>query len=83
VAAGKDIAESLPFPSLGEATALVRRRQNGLSDSSHVSLMKRAGVVGLGEAAWPFSFESVHHPGNGDFEAGFRACVDEFEEIFG
>jgi hypothetical protein len=83
VAAGKDIAESLPFPSLGEATALVRRRQNGLSDSSHVSLMKRAGVVGLGEAAWPSRSRASTIPGNGDFEAGFRACVDEFEEIFG
>ncbi|WP_299293902.1 sugar phosphate isomerase/epimerase family protein [uncultured Tateyamaria sp.] len=29
------------------------------------------------------SFESVYHPGNGDFEAGFRACVDRFKAIFG
>ena len=29
------------------------------------------------------SFESVYHPGNGDFEAGFRACVDTFKSIFG
>lgn len=28
------------------------------------------------------SFESVYHPGNGDFEAGFRQCVDRFKEIF-
>ncbi len=29
------------------------------------------------------SFESVYHPGDGDFEAGFRLCIDRFKEIFG
>lgn len=29
------------------------------------------------------SFESVYHPGNGDFERGFRECVDSFKRIFG
>ena len=29
------------------------------------------------------SLESVYHPGNGDFEAGFRACIDRFKSIFG
>ncbi len=29
------------------------------------------------------SFESVYHPGNGDFEAGFRECIQQFKEIFG
>lgn len=29
------------------------------------------------------SFESVYHPGNGDFEAGFRLCIDRFKELFG
>ncbi|MDJ0627644.1 MAG: sugar phosphate isomerase/epimerase family protein [Rhodobacter sp.] len=29
------------------------------------------------------SFESVYHPGNGDFEAGFRQCIDRFKEVFG
>ena len=29
------------------------------------------------------SFESVYHPGDGDFEAGFRQCVGTFKEIFG
>jgi len=28
------------------------------------------------------SFESVFHPGNGDFEAGFRQCVDRFKALF-
>lgn len=29
------------------------------------------------------SLESVYHPGNGDFEAGFRRCIGLFKEIFG
>ncbi|MEL6167269.1 MAG: sugar phosphate isomerase/epimerase family protein [Pseudomonadota bacterium] len=28
------------------------------------------------------SFESVYHPGNGDFEAGFRQCIGRFKEVF-
>ena len=29
------------------------------------------------------SFESVYHPGNGDFEQGFRSCIDTFKRLFG
>ena len=29
------------------------------------------------------SLESVYHPGDGDFEAGFRQCVGKFQNIFG
>ncbi|MES0881016.1 sugar phosphate isomerase/epimerase family protein [Roseibium sp. SCP14] len=29
------------------------------------------------------SFESVYHPGNGDFEAGFRQCIESFKNTFG
>ena len=29
------------------------------------------------------SFESVYHPGNGDFESGFRKCIGLFKDIFG
>lgn len=29
------------------------------------------------------SFESVYHPGDGDFEAGFRQCIGRFKELFG
>lgn len=29
------------------------------------------------------SLESVYHPGNGNFEDGFRLCVDRFKDIFG
>jgi sugar phosphate isomerase/epimerase len=28
------------------------------------------------------SFESVYHPGDGDFEAGFRQCIGDFKRIF-
>lgn len=28
------------------------------------------------------SFESVYHPGDGNFEAGFRQCIGVFREIF-
>lgn len=28
------------------------------------------------------SFESVYHPGNGNFEEGFRLCIDRFKEVF-
>ena len=28
------------------------------------------------------SLESVFHPGNGDFEDGFRQCIGLFKEIF-
>ncbi len=28
------------------------------------------------------SFESVYHPGDGDFEAGFRLCIDRFRALF-
>jgi hypothetical protein len=29
------------------------------------------------------SFESVYHPGNGNFEDGFRKCIVKFKNIFG
>ena len=28
------------------------------------------------------SLESVYHPGDGDFEAGFRTCIGPFKELF-
>ena len=28
------------------------------------------------------SFESVYHPGDGDFEAGFRLCIEPFKQLF-
>ncbi|MEO0764466.1 MAG: sugar phosphate isomerase/epimerase family protein [Pseudomonadota bacterium] len=38
--------------------------------------LRRDGYTGV------VSFESVYHPGNGDFEAGFRDCIDRFRAIF-
>ena len=29
------------------------------------------------------SFESVYHPGNGNFEDGFRQCIGRFRDLFG
>ena len=29
------------------------------------------------------SFESVYHPGNGNFEEGFRLNIDRFKDLFG
>jgi hypothetical protein len=28
------------------------------------------------------SYESVYHPGDGDFEAGFRSCIGMFMDIY-
>lgn len=38
----------------------------------------------LREDSYPgvISLESVYHPGNGDFEAGFRMCIDRFKSLF-
>lgn len=33
--------------------------------------------------AGAISYESVYHPGDGDFEAGFRKCIGRFKELFG
>ena len=29
------------------------------------------------------SFESVYHPGNGNFEAGFRMNIEKFKSLYG
>jgi len=29
------------------------------------------------------SFESVYHNGDGNFENGFRSCVETFKSLFG
>ncbi len=39
--------------------------------------LRREGHAGV------VSFESVYHPGDGDFEAGFRQCIGRFLELFG
>ena len=68
-----------------------------LVDTPRATLeVRRMGTVQLGPMFQPMadamradhydgviSFESVFHPGNGDFEDGFRQCIGLFKEIFG
>ena len=62
------------------ATLMVKELGTGqLADqfAPMAEAMKADGYDGV------ISFESVYHPGNGDFEAGFRACIDTFKRHFG
>ena len=71
----KDVQVDTP-----RATLEVRRIGEGqLADQfqSVADAMRADGYDGV------ISFESVFHPGDGDFEAGFRQCVGRFREIFG
>ncbi len=71
----KDVLVDTP-----RATLEVRRMGKGqLADQFQpiADAMREDGYDGV------ISFESVYHPGNGDFEAGFRLCIDRFKEIFG
>jgi sugar phosphate isomerase/epimerase len=71
----KDVQVDTP-----RATLEVRRMGEGQLADQFVPMahaLKRDGYDGV------ISFESVYHPGNGDFEAGFRLCIDRFKELFG
>ncbi len=71
----KDVLVDTP-----RATLEVRRMGEGqLADQFQpiAEALRRDGYDGV------ISFESVYHPGNGDFEAGFRQCVGTFKAIFG
>ena len=71
----KDIHVDTP-----RATLEVRRLGEGqLADqfAPIASALRDDGYEGV------ISLESVYHPGNGDFEAGFRLCIDRFKSIFG
>ena len=71
----KDVLVDTP-----RATLEVRRMGEGqLADhfAPIADALRRDGYDGV------ISFESVYHPGNGDFEAGFRLCVDRFKKVFG
>jgi len=70
----KDVVVNTP-----QATLEVRRMGEGqLADqfAPMADALRADGYDGV------ISLESVYHPGNGDFEAGFRLCVDRFKEIF-
>ncbi len=71
----KDVQVDTP-----RATLEVRRMGEGqLADQFQpmAEALRADGYAGV------ISFESVYHPGNGDFEAGFRLSIDRFKEIFG
>ncbi|RMD92876.1 MAG: sugar phosphate isomerase/epimerase [Alphaproteobacteria bacterium] len=70
----KDVAVDTP-----RATLEVRRMGRGQLAGSFgpiADALRADGYEGV------VSFESVYHPGNGDFEAGFRACIDLFRLFF-
>ncbi len=70
----KDVQVDTP-----RATLEVRRMGEGqLADQFQpmADALRRDGYDGV------ISFESVYHPGNGNFEDGFRQCIDRFKEIF-
>lgn len=71
----KDVQVDTP-----RATLEVRRLGEGqLADQFEplAQALRRDGYDGV------ISLESVFHPGNGDFEAGFRLCIDRFKALFG
>ena len=70
----KDVLVDTP-----RATLTVKRMGDGqLADQFQpmADAMRADGYDGV------VSFESVYHPGNGDFEAGFRECVGMFKRVF-
>lgn len=71
----KDVQVDTP-----RATLEVRRMGEGQLAGQFAPMadaLRRDGYDGV------ISFESVYHPGNGDFEAGFRQCIDPFKTTFG
>ncbi len=70
----KDVQVDTP-----RATLEIRRLGEGQLASQFAPLaeaLRHDGYAGV------ISFESVYHPGNGDFEAGFRQCIDHFKALF-
>ncbi len=70
----KDVQVDTP-----KATLEVRRMGEGQLAGQFAPLaeaLRQDGYDGV------ISFESVYHPGNGNFEAGFRECIGLFKELF-
>ncbi|MGA9251785.1 MAG: sugar phosphate isomerase/epimerase family protein [Roseobacter sp.] len=70
----KDVVVDTP-----RATLTVKRMGEGQLAEQFQPMADALRADGYGGV---ISFESVYHPGNGDFEAGFRQCVDRFKEVF-
>jgi hypothetical protein len=47
-----------------------------------VSVSGMAGALRIDLYEGVVSFESVYHPGNGDYEAGFRLNIEKFMNLF-
>lgn len=70
----KDVMADTP-----RATLEVRRMGEGQLAGQFAPLadaLRSDGYSGV------ISFESVYHPGNGNFEDGFRLCIDRFKDHF-
>jgi len=68
------------FVDTPKATLEVRKMGEGqLADQFQpiASALARDGYDGV------VSFESVYHPGDGNFETGFRQCIKTFQSLFG
>jgi len=70
----KDVQVDTP-----RATLEVRRMGEGQLADQFAPI---AGALRADSYDGVISFESVYHPGDGDFEAGFRLCIDRFRELF-
>lgn len=71
----KDVQVDTP-----RATLEVRQMGKGQLASHFAPMadaLQRDGYDGV------ISFESVYHPGNGNFEDGFRQCIGLFKDLFG
>ncbi|MDU8945192.1 sugar phosphate isomerase/epimerase family protein [Ovoidimarina sediminis] len=71
----KDVQVDTP-----RATLEVRRMGDGQLADQFAPMAAALRADGYDGA---ISFESVFHPGDGDFEAGFRQCIGRFRKIFG
>ncbi len=71
----KDVQVDTP-----RATLEVRRMGEGQLADQFQPMADALRADGYGGV---ISIESVYHPGNGNFEDGFRLCIDRFKALFG
>ena len=71
----KDVIVDTPRATLSVA----RMGEGDLADH----FQPLADALRLDDYEGVISFESVYHTGDGDFEQGFRLCIDRFKELFG